>query len=426
MTFLALVAFPTLLLLIGVPIFIALVGAAIVGMLILNPGTSLTGVHTAFFGGVEAHPLLAVPLFIFAGDVMARGGLARRLVNWVLSVIGAVRGSLAISTVASSELFGAMSGSSVGCVAAIGKMLMPSLVKHGYSDRFAGGLMASSGALAVILPPSIAMIIYGVAAQQPITDLFLAGIVPGLLVGVAMTLFLMAHARIKNIPRVGGFSRANLYACTREAIWSLLAPVVILGGIYGGIATPTEAAGVAAIYAVFVSVYVHREMTWKDVWQTALDSSVLIAQIMIIVAAAGAYAWLVTTSGLPGRLVQGIEAMHLTPIELLMLINLVLLVVGSVLEPPAAILILTPLVTPVVMQVGIDPIHFGIIMTMNLAIGMFIPPLGLNVLAAHAIFGVPIPRLAKGVLPFLCVYTLCLLLITYVPSIVLAPLALLR
>jgi C4-dicarboxylate transporter DctM subunit len=423
MTALTLIGLPILLLVAGVPIFVALVAAACATLLVSGIAP-LNAIQIAMFGSLDNFPLLAVPLFIFAGEIMGRGGIARRLVEWVLSIIGGVRGSLALATIASSELFGAMSGSSVGCVAAIGRLLVPSLTSKGYTPVFAGSLIASCGAIATIIPPSISMIIYGVAAQQSVPKLFLAGIVPGLLIGVLVAGYLLVYARVQMIPLTDPTRWRNILTTTKEAVWALLAPAVILGGIYGGVFTPTEAAGVACVYAILVSCFVYREMDARAVMQTALDSAALIAQILIIVSAAGAFSWLVTTSGFPARLVTYIQSLNLQPWLVLLVINVLLLFLGSILEPPAAILVLAPLLVPLVQRAGIDEIHFGIIVTVNLAVGMFTPPFGLNLFAVHALFGIPLQSLYRGVLPFLLIYLFALALITYVPEITLAPLRL--
>ncbi len=423
MEFLVLVILPVVMLMFGVPIFVALIAAGTVGMMVLDLG-SPTQIHSAMFGNLDSFPLLAVPLFILAGEIMGRGGIARRLVDWVLSIIGGVRGSLALTTIGSAELFGAMSGSSVGCVAAIGRLLMPALTSNGYSRTFAGSLICSSGCIATIIPPSIPMIIYGVAAQQSVPKLFLAGIVPGLLIGGMVSIYLLYYARKNNIPATEGTSIRRFLTATRTAFWSLLAPVVVLGSIYAGVATPTEAAGVACIYAALVSMFIYREMTLQELITTVLEAGKLVSQILIIVASAGAYSYLITTSGLPNKLVALITSFNLELWMLLLVINVILLFVGSILEPPAAILILAPLLVPIVGAAGMDQIHFGIIVTVNLALGMFMPPFGLNIFATHALFGVPMPALYRGILPFLAIYFAALMLITYVPAITLAPLRL--
>lgn len=418
MVVLVLVVLPLVLVCLGIPIYVALLGAAAIGIVTLGIG-SMEPVHLALFGGLDSYPLLAVPLFIFAGEVMGRGGLARRLVEFVLSIVGGVRGSLALATVLSAELFGSMSGSSIGCVAAVGRLMLPELTRRGYPRVFSGSLMASCGAIATIIPPSITMILYGVAAQQSVPKLFLAGIIPGLLIGALVSVYILVYAGVRLVPLGDRTRWTNIWSSGRDAIWALLAPVVILGGIYGGICTPTEAAGVACVYAVVVARFVYREVSWADIWQITIDSARVIAQIMIIVSAAGAYAWLITTSGFPVKLVGFIESLHLEPWLLMLIINFVLLIVGTVLEPPAAILVLTPLLLPIVNQVGIDLIHFGIIFTVNLAIGMFIPPFGLNLFATHALFDIPLSRLYVGVVPFIAIYLVALGIITYVPWVTL-------
>jgi C4-dicarboxylate transporter DctM subunit len=424
MTVLLVAVIPLIMLFIGVPIFVALLAAALGGILMSN--NPIQALHSAMFGSLDVFPLLAVPLFIYAGDVMARGGIARRLIDLVLAIIGGIRGSLGIATIAACEVFSVMSGSSVACVAAIGKIMIPSLKKNGYGDTFSVSLVTATGVVDVITPPSITMIIYGIVAQQSVPHLFLAGFAPGILIGIALAAYVMVYARIKRIPITEAANRKSVRVMLKDAVWAMLAPVVIFGGIYGGLFTPTEAAGVACIYAIFVSMFIYREITWRQLWIITVDSALLISQVLIIVAAAGAFAWLVTTSGFPGKLVAFVSSFNLAPWMLLLIINIILLFIGSVLEPPAAILLLTPLLTPIAYQAGVDPIHFGIIVTVNLAIGMFMPPFGLNLFAAHALFKTPLPELYRGVLPFLVIYLMMLMLITYVPAITLAPLQLLK
>lgn len=424
MTFLALVLLPAALLILGVPIFAVLIVATLAGiMLSINP---IQAIHSAMFGSLDVFPLLAVPLFIYAGDIMSRGGIARRLVDLILSLIGAVRGALGIATIAACEVFSVMSGSSVACVAAVGKTMIPSLRKNGYGEHFPVSLVTATGVIDVITPPSIAMIIYGIVAQQSVPQLFLAGFPAGILIGLALALYVIWYARKKKIPVVAPMERKSFLVALKDAWLSLFAPVVIFGGIYGGLFTPTEAAGIACIYAIIVSVLIHRELTWRELWTITTDSALLSGQILIIVSAAGAFGWLITTSGYPQQLVSFVQGLQLQTWMLLLFINVILLFVGSILEPPAAILMLTPLITPIVYAAGVDPIHFGIIVTVNLAIGMFMPPFGLNLFAAHALFHTPLPELYRGVLPFLAIYLAMLLLITYVPAITLVPLALLR
>lgn len=418
---LALLTLPLILLILGFPIFLALLVTTLIvvfGFTDLPPNV----MQTLMFGSLDSFPLLAVPFFIFAGDVMARGGIARRLIEVIMSVVGSIRGSLGVATIGSAAAFGAMSGSSVAAVAAIGKLTLPALEENGYGRKFSVSMITSTGVIDVIIPPSIPMILYGVTAQQSVAQLFIAGIVPGLIIACGLSLYVMMRAHVQKIPRTDRVHWREVLVRARSATWAIFAPVLILGGIYGGIFTPTEAAGVACVYSVLVSVLIYKELTWKDVWQIALDCSGLIAQILIIVVGAGVYSWLITTSGFPTELVAWIDSLNLTTWGLLLAINIMLLFVGSALEPPAAILVLTPLLLPLAHKAGINPIHFGLMVTVNLAIGLFLPPFGLNLFASHAMFRVPLPSLYRGVLPFLAVYLLGLILITYVPDVTLAPL----
>ncbi len=299
MTLLALAVVPAVLLVMGVPIFVVLMTATLGGILLsVNP---VQAIHSAMFGSLDIFPLLAVPLFIYAGDIMARGGIARRLIELILAMVGGVRGSLGLSTIAACEVFGVMSGSSVACVAAIGKLTIPSLKKNGYGERFSVSLVTATGVIDVIIPPSIPMIIYGIAAQQSVPLLFLAGFVPGILIGVALAIYVYFYARKKAIPIAARPEPGTIRQMLRGSVWAIFAPVVIFGGIYGGMFTPTEAAGVACIYAILVSMFVYREITWADLWAITLESAALSAQVLVIVSAAGAFAWLITTSGYPAN-----------------------------------------------------------------------------------------------------------------------------
>ena len=374
-------------------------------------------IQTYMFGSLDNFPLLAVPFFVLAGEIMGRGGIANRVVAWVVSIIGGIHGSLAVTTVASSELFGAMAHTSVGTVVAIGRLLFPSLTKQGYSERFAVSLITSSGAVAVIIPPSISMILYAMTAQESAIKLFTAGILPSLLIGFVDAVYVLIYSRVKAVPLSAAARWKNIWASTKEASWAIGTIVVIFGGIYGGVFTPTEAAGVAVVYSLFVAMVVYREIGVADLWRILVSAVYLIAQILIIVTGAGIYSWLMTTSGIPQHLINGISAMRLPPWETLLFVNAGLLVAGSFLEPPAAILILTPLLLPVVEAAGIGAIHFGIIMAVNLSIGLYMPPFGLNLFAAKAIFNVPMGTIYRGVLPFVVVNFLALLVITYVPAI---------
>jgi C4-dicarboxylate transporter DctM subunit len=406
---------PAVLLIVGAPIFLALLIASIA--IVLVRGMPPGAIQIYMFGSLDNFPLLAVPYFVLAGDIMARGGVAQRVILWVISLIGGVRGSLAVTTVAASELFGAMTHTAVGTVVAVGRMLETPLRQNGYEERFAMGLIASSGAIAVVIPPSIAMIIYSMVTQQSAIALFTAGILPSLLIGLIDIGYVMIYASVKGVAPGSGTKPLPFWAATKSASWSIGTIVLIFGGIYGGVFTPTEAAGVAVVYSLVVTMVIHREVGFVTFWGIIKSAVTLIGQIMLAITAAGVYASLLTTSGIPQQIVQQIIAWHMPVWATLLSLNIVLLAMGSFLEPPAAILILTPLLLPIVQSVGVHPIHFGIIMAVNLSIGMYLPPFGLNLFASQAVFEKPIGTIYRGVWPFVILNFIALMLITYIPAI---------
>ena len=410
---------PVVLLVLGFPIFLILLVASIVAVLTVAD-VPTEAIQTYMFGSLDNFPLLAVPFFILAGEIMAQGGIARRIIAMVMAIVGGIRGSLAVTTVAASELFGAMSHTAVGTVVAMGRMIYPALKEGGYNDRFAVGLIASSGAIAVVIPPSIAMILYAVSAEQSAILLFTAGILPSILIGIIDAAYVMSYAKLKRVPLGARAHWETIWKTSKEASWSIGSLAVIFGGIYGGVFTPTEAAGVAVIYSLFVTMVVYREVDLAGFWRILLASAYLISQILLIVTSAGIYSWLLTTSGIPQQVVEAINALHMPKWELLLSLNVGLLLAGSFLEPPAAILILTPLLLPLVRGVGVNPIHFGIIVAVNLSLGMYTPPFGLNLFSSQAIFDAPLGRIYLGVLPFLLLNFVALMIITYVPAISMA------
>jgi len=411
-----LTALPLALLLIGMPVFGVLLTGAVVTFILFLTVPSLA-LHQIMFGGLENYALLAVPFFIFAGELMGTGGIANKLIAWVLALIGRMPGSLGVATVGASTLIGAISGASVATVAAVGKSLYPGLLRDGYGQRFSSGLVSSSGAIDILIPPSIAMILYGAAGEQSIPKLFVAGVLPGLLMAAMMSGFVVLWALRLKIPRSGSFDLKYFIRTTISAGPALFMPVFILAGIYFGFASPTEAGGFACVYAMLVGRYVYREMSWKDVLDAAIRSAMLTAQILIIVATASLFSWILTVSGVPQMLAAGLQAMKLEAWNFLLIINVILLMVGCVLDPTSAILVLTPLLLPLAKMVGIDPIHFGIVMSVNIAIGMFLPPFGLNIMVARSVLGVPLETIYRGVLPFAIVQIISLLIITYWPDV---------
>jgi C4-dicarboxylate transporter DctM subunit len=416
MAYLVFFGLPAALLILGFPIFLILLVTSIVAILTVAD-IPTEAIQTSMFGSLDNFPLLAVPFFVLAGEIMAQGGIARRIIAMVMAMVGGVRGSLAVTTVAASELFGAMSHTAVGTVVAMGRMIYPALKAGGYNERFAVGLIASSGAIAVVIPPSIAMILYAVSAEQSAVLLFTAGILPSILIGLIDAAYVMGYAKFKRVPLGTSAHWQTIWKTSKEASWSIGSLAVIFGGIYGGVFTPTEAAGVAVVYSLFVTMVIYREVDLAGFWRILLASAYLISQILLIVTSAGIYSWLLTTSGIPQQVVGAINALNMPKWELLLCLNLGLLLAGSFLEPPAAILILTPLLLPVVRGAGVNAIHFGIIVAVNLSLGMYTPPFGLNLFSSQAIFDAPLSRIYVGVLPFLLLNFVALMIITYVPAI---------
>ena len=407
---------PVTLLFLGTPIFaIFLVGAVATFVLFLSvPSVALPQI---MFGGLENYALLAVPFFIFAGELMGAAGIADRLINWVLALIGRVPGSLGVATVGACTLIGAISGASTATVAVVGRSLYPSLVRDGYGARFSSGLVSSGGAIDIVIPPSIAMILYGAAAEQSIPKLFAAGVLPGLLIALLMSGFVVLMAIRMGVPTRGRFDLRRFLRTTWDAGPALFMPVFILAGIYLGWSSPTEAGGFASLYAILVARYVYRTMSWQEVLAAAIRSALLTAQILVIVASAALFSWILTVNGVPQAMTAALKALELQPWAFLVAVNLILLVVGCFLDPTSAIIVLTPLLVPLVIALGIDPIHFGVVMTVNIAIGMFTPPFGLNIFVAQSVLGVPLDTIYRGVLPFAAVQIAALLIITYWPGL---------
>lgn len=418
MTF-ALGVLPILLLLAGFPIYLVLLTASTVALaFFMNVSPSV--VHQNLFGAIDAFALLAVPFFIYAGELMGRGSVALRLVDVVQSAVGNVRGSLGVTTVGTSAIFGAISGVSAATVATIGRIMVPAMRRDRYPEHFSAGLITAVGAIDIIIPPSVPMIVYGVAAQESVPRLYAAGIFPGLLIGAMLAAYVVWYARRAGIPGGPPFALAAFLRALGRGVWALGAPVIILGGIYGGLFSPTEAAAVACVYAALVTRLVYREVTWREILDAAGTTVFFTAQILIVVACASVFAWLLTVNQVPAALVKWIAGMALSPWMILLALNVLLLVVGCFIDPLSAILILTPLLIPVVTAAGINPIHFGIVLTVNLAIGLFHPPFGINIFVAQSVLNLRLSVIYRGIVPFLFIYLVALAVITYVPAISLA------
>ena len=418
MTF-ALGVLPVALLLLGFPIYLVLLTAVTVA-LVFHMNVPLVVLHQNLFGAIDAFALLAVPFFIYAGELMSRGSVAQRIVDFVQAGVGRVPGSLGVTTVGTSAIFGAISGASAATVATVGKAMLPAMRRAGYPEPFAAGLITAVGAIDIIIPPSIPLIVYGMAAQESVPRLYAAGVLPGLLIAGMLALYVVWTAKRLGFERGLPFKGKVFMRAFARGLWALGAPFIILGGIYGGVFSPTEAAAVACVYAALVTWAVFRELGWADVVEAAAATVLFTGQVLIIVACASVFAWLLTVQQVPQGLVAWIQAHDLSRGTVLLVINVLLLLVGCFLDPLSAILLLTPLLVPLVKALGIDTVHFGIVVTVNLAIGLFHPPFGINIFVAQSVLGLRLETIYRGIVPFIAIYLVALLVITYVPQLSLA------
>lgn len=411
---------PVLFLALGFPIFMVLMVTAAVSIVVVMemPGQAI---HQAIFGSLGAYSLLSVPFFLFAGEVMAKGSMSKRIIDWVMSLLGRTKGGLGFVTLGSSTFFGAISGSSVGTVAGIGRLVYPPMQKEGYGPLFGTGLLSSSAAIAQLIPPSIVLILYGISSQQSITKLFVAGIFPGLVLALVLGGYIYYYSRRNTAQSQGKpFSLITFWHESRRVILAIFMPIFVLGGIYAGVFSPTEAAGIACVYAIIVSCVIYRDVSLSELWAIAVSSMYTTAQILIIVAAAGLFSWVLTVNGVPAQLSGWVSGMDIEKWQILLLINLMLLLVGCFMDTMSATLLFSPLLLPIATSFGIDPIHLGIIITMNLSIGLFTPPFGINIFMVNAITNVGMKSIFQGVMPFVLVSLLALLLVTFIPSLSLA------
>jgi C4-dicarboxylate transporter, DctM subunit len=369
------------------------------------------------FNAMNKFPLAAIPFFILAGNIMETGGISRRLVEFAKSIVGGVQGGLPMTCVLTCMIFAAVSGSSVATTFAIGAILIPALIKHGYPTPFAAALQATSAELGVIIPPSIPMILYGVSAEVSIGEMFIAGFGPGIFIGVALMLFVHIYCRIKGWGKNDGDGRLSFGKSTWQAGWALLMPVIILGGIYGGIFTPTEASAVSVFYALVVGMLIYREINFKSLYPILRKSVISSAVIMFIIANAGLFAFLITRAGVPDAIGVFLKETLKSPAYFLLGVNLALFIIGMFIETSAAIIVLAPILAPVAIHFGIDPIHFGLVMVVNLALGMITPPFGVNLFAACTVAKISLDRIIPYLLPFVLVILGCLMVVTYVPEL---------
>jgi C4-dicarboxylate transporter DctM subunit len=404
------------LMLTGMPISISL-GLTVLTFLFGFTNVPLESVALKLFTGIEKFEIMAIPFFILAGNFLTHGGVAKRMIRFATALVGHLHGGLALGGVVACALFAAVSGSSPATVVAIGSILLPAMVKQGYPNKFGVGVIGTAGALGILIPPSIVMVIYAVSTNSSIGRLFIAGIIPGVLLAALLMVVTWAVAKKRGYPRMKRASLLEVWASFRESVWGLFLIVVVIGGIYAGIFTPTEAAAMSAAYAFFVSVFIYKDLTLKQVPRVLLDSANLSAMILYIITNAVLFSFLLTSEQIPQSLAAWINDMGLQPWMFLVVVNILLLIAGNFMEPSSILLITAPILFPVAMKLGIDPIHLGIIMTVNMEIGMITPPVGLNLYVASGISGMGLTETTKACAPWILVMIVFLLLITYVPII---------
>lgn len=400
----------------SVPIAVSVGGAALAGM-VTYTSMPLTIFAQQLYVALDKYPLVAVPLFILAGNLMEGAGISHRIVEFAKSCVGGVKGGLAASCVLTCMIFAAVSGSSIATTFAVGAIMIPALTRNNYPIPFSAALQATSAELGVIIPPSIPLILYAVSAEVSIGKLFMAGIGPGLLIGVVLMITVLIWVRVKGRDVEQEMMIQPLWVSFKAASVSLFMPVVVLGGIYGGIFTPTEAAAVAVVYALIVGLFVHRELRWSaiiPIFRRAMLSS---AGILMIIAAAGVFSYLINRAGLPAALGEWIAGTIASGVGFLLLVTVALFLIGMFLETSASIIILTPILVPAAIHYGIDPIHFGLIMIVNLALGMITPPFGVNLYAACQVAEISVERVIPWLSMFVLVVFACLLCITFIPGI---------
>lgn len=403
-------------LLLGVPIAFAIGIATLVTLYV--GGIPLAFIAQQSFTALDSFPLMAVPYFILAGALMETGGLSKRIINVAQEAMGNITGGFGIVTILACALFAAISGSSPATVAAIGSIMIPAMVQRGYSKDFAAAVAGSGGGLGIVIPPSIPMIIYGIVAGVSIGDMFLAGFLPGFFLAGLMIVWIYVTAKKRGYSGTGQpFDMRRFLRAVWEAKWALLAPVIILGGIYTGVFTPTESAVIAVVYGLVVGLFVYRELKWNQIPKTLISSALVTGSVMVILGTATAFGKLVTMYQIPNMLADAMLGISENKYVLLTLIVALVLFVGTFMETLSIIIIFAPLFIPILLKLGIDPIHFGILLVVGAEIGMMTPPLGVNLFVASGISGLPMERVAKSIFPFVIVLTIGLLVMTYIPWI---------
>jgi len=400
---------------IGIPLALVLGLTGLAALIAM--GVPLQVVAQRMFTGIDSFPLMAVPFFILAGDIMNKGGTTIRLIRFANSLVGHIRGGLAHANVVANMLFAGISGSAVADASAIGAIMIPSMEKSGYEKDFSAALTASAATIGPIIPPSIIMVIYGVSVGVSVGGLFAAGFIPGVLLGLALMVIVYSTSKKKGYAKYDNFSLKRVAVEFKDAVWAMMAPVIILGGILGGIFTPTEAAAVAVVYSFFVGKFVFKGLQWKDLPGVLLQSGITTATILLIISMANVFAWVIAANMIPLKLANLFLSITENPYVFLLLINIFLLFVGMFMETGAAIILLAPILAPVAAKLGINPLHFGFIMVLNLAIGMATPPVGVCLFVSCGITGLSLEEISKAVYPFVLAELAILMLVTYIEPI---------
>ncbi|HHW77948.1 MAG TPA: TRAP transporter large permease subunit [Xanthomonadaceae bacterium] len=416
MTSLFLFSLLFLFLLMGVPIAFSLGLASILTILFFT-SDSLASMALKLFDTMEHYTLLAIPFFILASAFLTTGGVARRLIRFAIAAVGHFHGGLAMASVLACMLFAAVSGSSPATVAAIGSIVIGAMVKSGYPQHYAAGMLCNAGTLGILIPPSIVMVVYAAATEQSVGQLFMAGIVPGILLGLMLMTAIYFSSYKFRIPTQPRASFKELLVAARDAIWGLGLIFVVMGGIYGGVFTATEAAAVAAVYAFIVALFVHKDMGWGEVPHVFAEAGKVTVMLLFIIANAMLFAHVLTTERIPQTMAETIVGWGLAPWQFLIVVNIILLIAGNFMEPSSILLILAPIFFPIATQLGIDPIHLGIIMTVNMEIGMITPPVGLNLFVTSGVTGMPLWEVVKAAMPWLMVMLTFLIIVTYIPQV---------
>ncbi|PHV07777.1 C4-dicarboxylate ABC transporter permease [Janthinobacterium sp. BJB412] len=404
------------LMLTGMPISISL-GLTVLTFLFTMTSVPIESVALKIFTGIEKFEIMAIPFFILAGNFLTHGGVARRMINFASSMVGHWHGGLALAGVLACALFAAVSGSSPATVVAIGSIILPAMVKQGYPKGFGAGVITTSGALGILIPPSIVMVMYSVTTNTSVGKLFMAGVIPGILLAFLLGLTTWFLARKHNYPRLRKAGWGERFAAFKKSAWGLLLIVIVMGGIYTGAFTPTEAAAMAAVYAFFIAVFVYKDLKIKQVGKVLLDSAAMSAMLLYIITNAVLFSFLMTSENIPQAMAEWITGQGLGVVTFLLVVNVLLLLAGNVMEPSSIVLIMAPILFPVAMKLGIDPVHFGILIVVNMEVGMCHPPVGLNLYVASGITKMGISELTVAVLPWLLTMLGFLVLITYVPQI---------